>query len=281
MIATIERHLKLYFNQKAGVFFSLLGALIAFILYLVFLQHNLEISWKESLPHPTKYLDLWVMGGVLAVTAITTSWAALSRIVTDKEESIWDDFLLTDVSPVSLNLGYFLSGTIISFIMQLVVLSIMALYFQIQDQVIFDTSLLPQLALVAFLGALQSSLFATIVLQFIGTKEVESRVSTIIGTASGFLVGVYMPIGVLPDAAQTLVKLTPGAYIASLYRQILLKSSLADLGKGQAYFKEFMGIGIKLKTLSNLNQDYQLVLLTIGILLVIMVLVVFFKSRQK
>lgn len=36
MIATIERHLSLYFKQKASIFFSLLGALIAFFLYIIF-----------------------------------------------------------------------------------------------------------------------------------------------------------------------------------------------------------------------------------------------------
>lgn len=65
MKATIERHLKLYFSSKAGVFFSLLGALIAFVLYILFLQNNLVISWKDSMPKPEKILDLWIMGGYL------------------------------------------------------------------------------------------------------------------------------------------------------------------------------------------------------------------------
>lgn len=62
MKATIERHLKLYFSSKVGVFFSLLGALLAFVLYILFLQNNLVISWKDSMPKPEKILDLWIMG---------------------------------------------------------------------------------------------------------------------------------------------------------------------------------------------------------------------------
>lgn len=88
MTAVIERHLKLYFSNKSGIFFSLLGALIAFVLYIIFLQYNLVLSWEKSLSNPEKTLDLWVMGGVLAVTGITTSWSALSRIVEDKEKSV-------------------------------------------------------------------------------------------------------------------------------------------------------------------------------------------------
>ncbi|MGI1779715.1 LytTR family transcriptional regulator DNA-binding domain-containing protein [Streptococcus uberis] len=134
MIATIERHLSLYFKQKASIFFSLLGALIAFFLYIIFLQKNLVLSWEKSFTDPKPYLDFWIMGGVLAVTAITTSWAALSRIVSDKEQSVWDDLLLTDVSPLSLTIGYFLSGTLISLIMQGLVFVIMFTYFSWQDQ---------------------------------------------------------------------------------------------------------------------------------------------------
>lgn len=48
MIATIERHLSLYFKQKASIFFSLLGALIAFFLYIIFLQKNLVLSWEKK-----------------------------------------------------------------------------------------------------------------------------------------------------------------------------------------------------------------------------------------
>ncbi len=41
MLAFIKRNLLLFFRNRAGVFFSVLGALIAFVLYLVFLKKNM------------------------------------------------------------------------------------------------------------------------------------------------------------------------------------------------------------------------------------------------
>ena len=38
MWAMTKRNLQLYFSNKASVFFSLLGALIAFILYVIFAE---------------------------------------------------------------------------------------------------------------------------------------------------------------------------------------------------------------------------------------------------
>ena len=50
------RCLRLYFIQKSRVFFSLLGALITFILYLAFLKDNMASSWPQ-LPGVNTFLD--------------------------------------------------------------------------------------------------------------------------------------------------------------------------------------------------------------------------------
>lgn len=281
MKATIERHLKLYFSSKVGVFFSLLGALLAFVLYILFLQNNLVISWKDSMPKPEKILDLWIMGGVLTVTGITTSWAALSRIVSDKERHVWQDLILTDVSPLSITLGYILSASLISFIMQILVGLVMAFYFKQEDGLVLSTKLIPQLLQVALLSSLQGSLFATTVLQFVNKMSLESRISTLVGTASGFLVGVYMPIGVLPDSAQQLVKFVPGAYVASLFRHILLDAKVESFGQAGIHFSKFMGIGLEWDKLTTKVQDYQIVLAIIAGQLLILAIILMLKRKNK
>ena len=47
------------------------------------------------------------------------------------------------------------------------------------------------------------------------------------------MVGTYVPLGVLPDFAQLLMKCTPATYIAALYRQVLMKEALNETFKGQ------------------------------------------------
>lgn len=77
MLALIKRHFLLYFRNRSGVFFSLLGALISFGLYIIFLERQLESTWS-SLPDSSSLLHNWLMGGTLAVTAVTTSLASLT-----------------------------------------------------------------------------------------------------------------------------------------------------------------------------------------------------------
>ena len=84
MLALLKRNFLLYFRNRSGVFFSLLGALISFILYIIFLQKNLTDAWSQ-LPNSGPLLNNWLMSGTLAVTGITTSLAALTQLVKDRE----------------------------------------------------------------------------------------------------------------------------------------------------------------------------------------------------
>lgn len=266
MWAMTKRNLKLYFSNKASVFFSLLGALIAFILYVIFLQKNMQDSFAGT-PNLEELLDNWVLGGTLAVTIITTTWTGVTRLVQDKVSHKLEDFLLTDISRLKLYLGYLISSSVIGFIMQLIMLAIMKLYFYWQDEVSFDLDYLPQILLVMLLSSIMGSGIALFVLQFIKTLSTSEALATIVGTVSGFLVGVYMPIGALPDFAQKVVKLTPAAYVSAAYRQLLIAKDAVT-----ADAKEFLGIGLKLKTLTTLNQEILLVSLVICGIVVLLAL---------
>ena len=67
-----------------------------------------------------------------------------------------------------------------------------------------------------------------LVVSFFKTSNAFAAASTIIGTLLGFLAGIYIPIGTLPDYLQTIVKFFPVSHSASLFRQILMESSLID-----------------------------------------------------
>lgn len=42
MLALLKRNFILYFRNRSGVFFSLLGALISFFLYIIFFAEELD-----------------------------------------------------------------------------------------------------------------------------------------------------------------------------------------------------------------------------------------------
>ena len=278
MLALLKRNFLLYFRNLSGVFFSLLGALISFILYIIFLQKNLTDAWAQ-LPNSGPLLNNWLMSGTLAVTGITTSLAALTQLVKDREHQVDQDLYLSDQGKWRLAFSYQTSAIIISFSMQILMYVLMCGYFR----EVPTLSLLPEVLLIMLLSSLLSSLVNAIFVYFFQSVDSLGKFSTIVGTASGFLVGTYVPLGVLPNFAQLLMKSTPATYIAALYRQVLMNETLSETFKGQddlrQEFQEKMGVQLKWQELLTKENTYFIVLG--GILLVGILWAVLVKKSSK
>ena len=280
MIASFKRQIALYFSNKASVFFSLMGAWIAFALYIIFLQKNMVEAWS-TVPNPEVMLDQWVMGGVLAVTGVTTTWTGLSRLIKDKENHQFDDFLLTGVSPFSLHVGYLISASLIGLIMQMIMYSLMSAYFYWQDGLVLELNQFPALLGLMLLSSLLGSSLGLIGAHSFKTLEAAERFAMIIGSTSGFLVGVYMPIGGLPDFAQTVIKWTPAAYVAAAFRQILMVDSLDQWTVPGMDVKEYLGVGLKWAELTSLDQNIQLLAAILLVSLLLLLILLLRKSPKK
>ena len=280
MLALLKRNFTLYFRNRSGVFFSLLGALISFLLYIIFLQKNLTDAWSQ-LPDKTSLLNNWLMGGTLAVTGITTSFTALTQMVQDREHQVDQDLFLTDLGNWGLQASYLISSIVISFVMQLFMFVVMSLYFQ-ESPVL---SHLAEVALIMLLSSVLSSLVNAILIHRFQSVDSLGKLATIVGTASGFLVGTYVPLGVLPNFAQLLMKCTPATYIASLYRQVLMKEQLADTFVGNsdllAEFQEKMGIELKWQELLTKEKTYLIVVSISLAAILLWLLLVKVSSKRK
>ena len=262
MLALIKRNFLLYFRNRSGVILSLFGAIIPFVLYIVFLKNN----YKD---HSSQLMDLWLIGGVLAVTGLTTTLAAFSRQVEDRERKVTDDLFITDLGPWGLQLSYLVSSVIIGFLMQVIMFAFMLSYFTLADNISFEWGILPYLVLLMLLN----SLLATLIVQCFKSVDSLGKLATVVGATSGFLVGTYIPIGTLPNMAQNLMKLTPSNYMASLFRQVLMKESLADTfansSQSQAAFEKTMGIRIEWQELLTRTETFYIV----GVVLVAIALI--------
>lgn len=280
MLALLKRNFILYFRNRSGVFFSLLGALISFLLYIIFLQKNLTDSWSQ-LPNSTNLLNNWLMGGTLAVTGMTTSFTALKQMVQDRENQVDQDLFLTDLSNWGLQASYLISSIVISFVMQVFMYAVMSFYFK-ESPVI---SHLPEIALIMLLSSLLSSLVNVLLIYRFQSVDSLGKLATIVGTASGFLVGTYVPIGVLPDFAQIIMKCTPATYIASLYRQVLMKEPLETTFTGNSgllqEFQEKMGIQINWQELLTKEETYFIVVIISLVAILLWLLFVKVFSKRK
>jgi len=274
MLALIKRNLLLYFRNRSGVLLSLMSAGISFILYLVFLKQGMHQNWS-SLPRTNQLLDSWLIGGTLALTGISTTLAGLNQLVSDRERQVQMDLLLTDSGSLQLQLSYLISATVIGILMQGLMLAGMWGYFNVTDGLTIAWNQLPAIIGVMISSALLATVVNAVILRWVHSVDNLGKLATILGTAAGFLVGIYIPVGSLPSFAQTLVKLTPGSYVASLYRQLLMRDTLRTVftthTTAERHFERLMGIRLNWSGLLTFSQTYHIMgFILIGGLLMVM-----------
>ncbi len=269
----MKRNIKIYFANKPGVVMSCFGALISFVIYIGFLQQNLVDSW-QNVSHAKQLLDLWMLGGIVSIAGITTSFQALGQMVKDRESRAIDDIKLTNLTPISECMAYVASALIISFLMQVITFLVMAIYFSVVDKVnIQSTVYLPALGFM-LLGAIGATLLNLVIVLFINSSTTFSRLSAVIGAAAGFMVATYMPYGTLSKTAQNIVKLFPSSYEAASFRSLLLnKLSQEDVpDEMRQKLIEYLGIHFKFGSHQLTNGDNALVIIAMSLLLTVIVI---------
>jgi len=249
MINFTKRNLLVFFKDKSSVFFSLLSVFIIIGMYALFLG-DVWTSSMSDLAGVRFLMDSWIVAGLLAVTSVTTTMGAFGTMVEDKSKKIIKDIQSAPLSRASIAGGYILSAFIIGVIMCLVTLVLCELYILSNGG-----TLLGGMALLKVLGLILLSTFSNTALvlffvSFFKSNNAFATASTIIGTVIGFLTGIYLPIGQLPNAVQWVIRVFPPSHSAVLIRQVVMAEPLAASFAGvpaeyMESFKEMMGVTFK------------------------------------
>ena len=238
-LAITHRNLRLFFRDRAAVFFSVLSALILIGLYALFLGHQQVDALKQSLPGAseadiTAFVVAWVFAGVAMITTLTTGLSSLSQLVEDASTGRFRDFLVSPVRRIELILGYLVSSFVISVLITLVTVVAGQIYLAIIGGPVMTPA---QIATVVGYVALSSAAFvamAAFVVTFMPSASAFTAVATIVGTLIGFLAGAYIPPGVLPTGVVNVVQALPFAQSALLIRQPLTHEALVRMTEGDA-----------------------------------------------
>lgn len=283
MIGMISRNLKVFFKDKTSVFFSLLAVFITVGLYLLFLG-DIWISNFSQYEGVRYMMDSWIMAGILAITSVTTTMGAYGTMIDDKTKKIDKDFTVSPFSAQKRTLSYIISAVIIGIIMSLVTLILAEIYIVINGgELMSFTALLKVLGLIVLSTATNSALVFFLV-SFFSTNSAYGTASTVIGTLIGFLTGVYLPIGQLPEAVQYIIKVFPPSHSASLFRQVMMADPIAVTFAGApaeylTTFYEQMGITVSFG--STTLPAWANILVLIGSAVIFYCLALINISRKK
>ncbi|CDZ23528.1 ABC-2 type transporter [[Clostridium] cellulosi] len=243
------RGLKLFFRDKSGVFFSLLGVIIIFCLFVFFIS-DLATQGLDFLDNASYIMNSWMVAGMLASSAITTSMGAYAVMVTDNENKCIKDFASSPIRRSSVTAGYMLTGFIVSVIMSILTLAFGEIYILIKGGELVGFPVMMKVLGVILLSSFASSAMVCFVVSFLRTSNAYTTVSIILGTLIGFLVGAYISVGDLPNGVQWVVKCFPCAHAAALFRQLLMGKAM-DTGfanlPASSYDKFKLDLGVTYK----------------------------------
>lgn len=240
------RNLKIFFRDRAAVFFSLLSAFIIIGLYILFLGDMITGGMK-NIPGSRFLIDSWIMAGLLSVTSITTTMGAFGIMVEDTAKKISKDFSASPAKRSSLAGGYILSSFVIGLIMTFVTFVLAELYIVAYGGQVLALSSIIKLFGVMLLSVLSSTALVLFMVSFFKSNNAFATASTILGTLIGFLTGVYIPVGQLPEAVQTVVKFFPVSHASVLFRQVMMENPLQTAFAGapalvSREFRQTMGV---------------------------------------
>ena len=218
MKTLIKRNTILYFRDKASLFFSMLSILIIIALFALFLGQG---NWGSS-----EVRDSWLMAGVLAVASITTSIGAFEVVISDRLDKVAKGFYASPVKRSHITAAYIISPFIAGVMMTVLTAIGFGAYIVATGGDLPDVVGIFQLLGLIFLSNITGTAILGFIISFINSSGAWNTIGTIIGTLSGFLMGVYMPIGNLPNAVQNVMVLFPPFHSAMLFRQILMEKPL-------------------------------------------------------
>ncbi|MFA7075355.1 MAG: ABC transporter permease [Candidatus Izemoplasmatales bacterium] len=281
ILQLIKRNLKIFFRDKASVFFSLLGVFIIIGLYVIFLGKMMINYTDQMVGINSRFLmTSWIMAGVISVTTITTCNGAFGIMVEDTALNRMNDFKVSPIKRWQLVLSYVLSAMIVGFLMSLLTLILSEVYIYIDGGTLLSFIAFIKVLALIVLSVFSSSSLIFLIMAFIKSQNAFGTASSIIGTLAGFLMGIYIPVGNLPVGVQTVIKIFPLSHSGALIRQTMM-SEAVSLENLPEEFKLFLGLNFEVNGEILSNWIHIAYLLVSGVVFYLLAIIVVSRKRSK
>lgn len=246
MIDFAFRNLTLFFKDRTAVLLSFLAEFIVVGLYILFIRKNMIESFSQ-VENIEILMDVWMSAGILGITSVTTTMGAYGIMVDDKTKRINKDFATSPIRRFSLLGGYMSGAVVIGLFMSVFLFLVSAVYILHKYQVQLGDGQGVKIFMLLGLVTISNSSMVLFIVSFLKSSNALASCCTILGALIGFLTGIYLPMGNLPDGVQWLVKCFPVSHGVVLLRQILMEPLIKDVfgnveSNAAKAFMDFMGV---------------------------------------
>jgi multidrug/hemolysin transport system permease protein len=134
--------------------------------------------------------------------------------------------------------------------MSLVTLVLAEIYIVVEGGALMSLLSLVRVLGLILLADFTNTAMVFFITSFFSSQNAFATASTVIGTIIGFLTGIYLPVGMLPEAVQWVIKLFPASHAGALLRQVMMADPMAAAFTGvqveyTSQFKEMLGVTFK------------------------------------
>lgn len=240
------RNLLLFFKDKTAVILSFLAEFIVAGLYILFIRDNLIRNFSQ-IKQAELLMDVWMVSGLLGITSVSTTMGAYGIMVDDYVKKIRRDFLTSPIRNTSLLGGYMSSGITIGVLMTFLLFVLSEVYIFCCYGVRPGADRILTVYGILFLTAVSNASLTLLLVSFLKSNNALASCCTILGALIGFLTGIYLPMGSLPESVQMLVQCFPVSHGVVLFRQALMEPLISDSfgslnSDGAGQFMKYMGI---------------------------------------
>lgn len=236
-----RRHFLVFFKNKIRLFYTLLVPVIIFCVYIFFLR-SLELSTVQNVLHELgiasdatmqKYIntlvDSWMLSGIAALSTITVALQTNTVFVEDKQNGVNRDFASSPIHRNILIGSYVLFNFIVTLLICVIYLLICFVYLAFMQEFFLNAADVFAVFGVLVYTSISSTLMTVFLCSFIKTEGTMASLVAVFSTAVGFLIGAYMPLGMLPVWVQTVCAFIPGTYACALLRYSFMATPVAEL----------------------------------------------------
>lgn len=248
-LSLARRNVLCYFRDRGSVVFSLMAVIIVVLLYLLFLRNMLVESYPD-MDGMSQLVDAWVLAGILGIVPVTTSAGSLQTMVEDKANGRMRDILVTPMRPWNIAAGYILSTFLVGLVMSIITLILCVIYLAATGCPLSVVGIVVSVVLL-IPSSLSGSIIIYAITSFMRSTGAFSGFFVVISVLIGFLAGIYMPMGTMPEGMQIVGTLVPASHMAALFRDSLAGDALDGVFAGAptetlADFRSDMGFDLSL-----------------------------------
>jgi multidrug/hemolysin transport system permease protein len=262
LLRLVKRNILVYTRDRSNVFFSLLSMLIIIGLMVIFLgkmnadgvvnlldQYGGVRDTIADRANAEQLVVLWTLAGIVVVNSVTITLMMVGIMVDDEAQKRLSSFYVSPVKRSLFVMGYIISAIIMGIIICILTVTIGEVYIGITGGTLLTVGSMGKILLYIVLNVFTSASMVFLMANFVHTISAFSGLSTIVGTLVGFMAAIYLPMGMLPEKVQSVLKCFPLVHGCSFMRELFTEQIIADTfincpEQVMNEYKEYMGMTI-------------------------------------